>query len=98
MRSTALVERFTALAAQVSGRYGALVHPVVVRLPGAQPPLGQLDERGAAHERYGADAGAIYLIRPDGHIGFRGAATDIEPLRAALRARFLVAKPEPARR
>jgi 3-(3-hydroxy-phenyl)propionate hydroxylase len=49
-----------------------------------------VDERGAAHERYGADPGAIYLIRPDGYIGFRGAETDTEPLRAALKSRFTV--------
>jgi len=89
-RSTALIERFTQLSAEVSARYGALVRPVLIRLPGAQPALGEVDERGAGHERYGADPGAIYLMRPDGHIGFRGAETDTEPVRAALRARFLV--------
>jgi hypothetical protein len=89
-RSTALIERFTQLAAEVNARYGALVRAVVVRLPGAQPPLGEVDEEGAAHDRYGADPGAIYLIRPDGYIGFRGAETDTETLRAALRARFIL--------
>ena len=89
-RSTALIERFTQLSTEVSARYGALVRPVLIRLPGAQPALGEVDERGAAHERYGADPGAIYLVRPDGHIGFRGAETDIETVRAALRTRFLV--------
>jgi hypothetical protein len=89
-RSTALIERFSELAAEVSWRYGSLVKPVVVRLPNAQPPRGEVDERGAAHERYGADPGAIYLVRPDGYIGFRGAETDTEPLRTALRARFIV--------
>ena len=89
-RSTALIERFTQLAADVGARYGELVHAVVVRLPGAQPPLGEVDAQGAAHQRYGADPGAIYLVRPDGYIGFRGAETDTETLRAALRARFIV--------
>jgi 2-polyprenyl-6-methoxyphenol hydroxylase-like FAD-dependent oxidoreductase len=89
-RSTALIERFGELAAEVSARYGTLVRPVVVRLPNAQPPRGEIDERGAAHERYGADPGAIYLVRPDGYIGFRGAETDTEPLRATLKARFIV--------
>jgi hypothetical protein len=42
------------------------------------------------HERYGADPGAIFLVRPDGHIAFRGAATDTEALKATLRARFIV--------
>jgi 2-polyprenyl-6-methoxyphenol hydroxylase-like FAD-dependent oxidoreductase len=89
-RSTALIERYSLLASEVSARYGTLVRAVVLRLPGAQPPLGEVDEEGAAHDRYGADPGAIYLVRPDGYVGFRGAETDIEPLRATLRTRFLV--------
>ena len=89
-RSTALIERFTQVAAEVNGRYGPLVSAVLLRLPGAQPPLGDVDERGAAHERYGADPGAMYLIRPDGYIGFRGAETDAEILRSTLRARFIL--------
>jgi 2-polyprenyl-6-methoxyphenol hydroxylase-like FAD-dependent oxidoreductase len=89
-RSTALIERFSELAREVAARYGDLVKPVVIRLPNAQPPRGEVDERGAAHDRYGADPGAIYLVRPDGYIGFRGAETDTEPLRAALRTRFVL--------
>lgn len=89
-RSTALIERFSELAREVGTRYGDLVRPVLLRLPNAQPPRGDVDEDGAAHDRYGADPGAIFLIRPDGHIGFRGSETDTEPLRAVLRARFIV--------
>jgi hypothetical protein len=88
--STALIERFSELATEVEARYGSLVRPIVLRLPNSQPPRGEVDERGAAHARYGADPGAIYLVRPDGYIGFRGAETDTEPLRAALKARFVV--------
>jgi 2-polyprenyl-6-methoxyphenol hydroxylase-like FAD-dependent oxidoreductase len=87
-RSTALIERFSELAREVSARYGDLVRPVVVRLPNAQPPRGEIDDLGKAHDRYGADPGAIYLVRPDGYIGFRGAETDTEVLRTSLRARF----------
>jgi hypothetical protein len=89
-RSTALIERFSELAREVTARYGDLVRPVVLRLPNAQPPRGEVDEQGAAHERYGADPGAIYLVRPDGYIGFRGAETDTEVLRTSLRARFIM--------
>ena len=92
-RSTALIERFSELAREVTARYGDLVKPVVIRLANAQPPRGEVDEHGAAHDRYGADPGAIYLVRPDGYIGFRGAETDTEPLRATLRARFILAEP-----
>ena len=91
-RSTALIERFSELAREVSARYGDLVKPVVLRLPNAQPPRGDVDDHGAAHDRYGADPGAIYLIRPDGYIGFRGAETDTEVLRSSLRSRFVSAE------
>jgi hypothetical protein len=89
-RSTALIERFSELAREVSARYGDLVRPVVIRLPNAQPPRGEVDDRGLAHDRYGADPGAIYLVRPDGYIGFRGAETDTEVLRTSLRLRFIL--------
>jgi 2-polyprenyl-6-methoxyphenol hydroxylase-like FAD-dependent oxidoreductase len=89
-RSTALIERFSELAREVTARYGELIRPVVLRLPNAQPPRGEVDDRGKAHDRYGADPGAIYLVRPDGYIGFRGAETDTEVLRTTLRARFLL--------
>ena len=89
-RSTALIERFSELAREVGARYGDLVKPVVLRLPNAQPPRGEIDDNGTAHDRYGADPGAIYLVRPDGYIGFRGAETDTEVLRTALRARFIL--------
>jgi hypothetical protein len=89
-RSTALIERFSELAREVSARYGELVRPVVLRLPNAQPPRGEIDDLGTAHDRYGADPGAIYLVRPDGYIGFRGAETDTEVLRTSLRLRFIL--------
>ena len=31
-----------------------------------------MDREGVAHERYGAHAACFYLVRPDGHVGFRG--------------------------
>ena len=95
-RSTALIERFSELAREVSARYGDLVRPIVLRLPNAQPPRGEIDDNGAAHDRYGADPGAIYLVRPDGYISFRGAETDTEVLRTMLRTRFIL--PDPAQR
>ena len=89
-RSTALLERFATMSEEIEARYGSLVRPVIVRLDPAHPAIGEVDRRGAAHERYGAEAGAIYLVRPDGYIAFRGAGTDVEVLRATLRQRFIV--------
>ena len=31
-----------------------------------------MDREGSAHEKYGAKAACFYLVRPDGHVGFRG--------------------------
>ena len=89
-RSTALLERFATMSEEIASRYGALVKPVIVRLEPAHPAIGEVDRRGAAHARYGAGQGAIYLVRPDGYIAFRGAGTDVEALRATLRQRFIV--------
>lgn len=30
-----------------------------------------LDPGGACHRRYGARGGCLYLVRPDGYVGFR---------------------------
>ena len=42
------------------------------------------DLEGALHRRYGAADGRMYLIRPDGYIGFRGESSDLEALRRHL--------------
>jgi 2-polyprenyl-6-methoxyphenol hydroxylase-like FAD-dependent oxidoreductase len=89
-RSTALLERFATMSEEIVARYGSLVRPVIIRLDPAHPAIGEVDRRGAAHDRYGAEQGAIYLVRPDGYIAFRGAGTDVEVLRATLRQRFVV--------
>lgn len=89
-RSTALLERFATMSEEIESRYGPLVRPVIVRLDPAHPSIGEVDRRGAAHARYGAEQGGIYLVRPDGYIAFRGAGTDVEVLRATLRQRFIV--------
>jgi 2-polyprenyl-6-methoxyphenol hydroxylase-like FAD-dependent oxidoreductase len=89
-RSTALLERFATMSEEIEARYGSLVRPVIVRLDPAHPAIGEVDRHGAAHARYGAEQGAIYLVRPDGYIAFRGAGTDVEVLRTMLRQRFIV--------
>jgi 2-polyprenyl-6-methoxyphenol hydroxylase-like FAD-dependent oxidoreductase len=35
-----------------------------------------LDEGGALHQRYGARSECVYLIRPDGYVGYRGQPAD----------------------
>lgn len=43
-----------------------------------------LDTEGAAHHRYQADLPTLYLIRPDGYIGFRSRPADLTALTAYL--------------
>lgn len=42
----------------------------------------------AAHARYGARDGALYLIRPDGHVAFRSALDGVSALLSDLASRF----------
>lgn len=39
-----------------------------------------LDPDQEAHKTYGAKAESLYLVRPDGYIGFRSQAAEAEPL------------------
>jgi hypothetical protein len=92
--SAALVDRFTSLAAELSTRYESLIKPVLLRRSSLDVVAGERDEWGDAHRRYGAQrGGAIYLVRPDGHIAFRGGASDADAL-AAMLARWLTPRRE----
>ncbi|MFY1694348.1 FAD-dependent monooxygenase [Solwaraspora sp. WMMA2101] len=55
----------------------SLPHPPVVR-----------DTDGAVRTRYGITGAAAYLIRPDGHVGFRSQPIDAEALRHHLHLVF----------
>jgi hypothetical protein len=47
-----------------------------------------IDPDGGAHARYGAARGGMYLVRPDGYIGFRGTVADADALLADLQRRL----------
>ena len=47
-----------------------------------------LDASGALHERYGARSECVYLVRPDGYVGYRGQPADEERLFAYLATIF----------
>jgi hypothetical protein len=54
-----------------------------------EPARGALHARdGQAFARLGVTGTAQYLVRPDGHIGYRAAGTDLDGLRRYL-ARWL---------
>jgi len=46
------------------------------------------EERGL-HERYGARTSTVFLIRPDGHVAYRGEATDAVGLKVHLDRLFV---------
>jgi 2-polyprenyl-6-methoxyphenol hydroxylase-like FAD-dependent oxidoreductase len=72
--------------ARLSERYGGLV---AVHRIAREAAAGVLhDARGEAFARLGVDQAGHYLVRPDGHIGYRGGATDLRGLERYL-ARWL---------
>lgn len=74
-------------------RCSDLVFPVVVtRGPVDGPdPARVADPSGLLHARYGrpGGGGGLYLVRPDGHVGFRAGTTDPAALQAHVAAHFL---------
>ncbi len=75
------------LASMVAGRYGQRIelHPIV---QGQAPASGGgpvwLDPDGSVHRRYGATRSCLYLIRPDGYIGYRRPDVDAAALQEYL--------------
>jgi hypothetical protein len=65
------------IARRTQERWGAHVESWIVvprrgrpkELEGVDRVL--LDGKGALHRRYGAGSECLYLLRPDGHVGFR---------------------------
>jgi FAD binding domain len=47
-----------------------------------------LDGSGSLHELYGASVESLYLVRPDGYVGFRGQPAEVEPLIEYLRSTY----------
>jgi 2-polyprenyl-6-methoxyphenol hydroxylase-like FAD-dependent oxidoreductase len=68
----------------VDARHAAVVAVHVVTA-GEHRPGAWRDPDGALHRRFGADAPCTYVVRPDGHVGFRGRGWDAGALGAHLR-------------
>jgi 2-polyprenyl-6-methoxyphenol hydroxylase-like FAD-dependent oxidoreductase len=47
-----------------------------------------LDGSVSLHELYGASAESLYLVRPDGYVGFRGQPAEVDPLIEYLRSNY----------
>jgi hypothetical protein len=79
-----------AMARTVQGQHGEKIRTYIV-VDGASAPddlTGDFnvlfDPDGAAHHRYQADLPHLYLIRPDGYIGFRSRPADAAALATYL--------------
>jgi 2-polyprenyl-6-methoxyphenol hydroxylase-like FAD-dependent oxidoreductase len=76
--SDAACQRADQLAEAIAGRYGDRIN-VVQALASADTPVraptggsAVVDADLTLHHRYGADEECLYLIRPDGYVGYRG--------------------------
>jgi len=86
-------ERLGTLREEINRRYGRTIdiHLVVPKnVPSSLDSKGSLliDPRGELHQRYGASLDCLYLIRPDGYIGFRSQPVDPEALGSYLKKIF----------
>ncbi|MBV8229037.1 MAG: FAD-dependent monooxygenase [Planctomycetaceae bacterium] len=85
-------DRLAAMIDLVRGRYADLIHPALVARADtpATPPVEMVpDPKGEVHGRFGAHAACLYLIRPDGYIGYRALPPDPDALRAYLDRLFI---------
>ncbi len=83
--------RIEAVASLVRDRFADLIDPFFVihsdapteALPAGFTPLS--DSPGLLHRRFGAGSDCLYLIRPDGYVGYRAQPADPDKLAAYLR-------------
>jgi 2-polyprenyl-6-methoxyphenol hydroxylase-like FAD-dependent oxidoreductase len=86
--------RMEAIAGLVRDRFANLIDPFIVihsdapteALPAGLAPLS--DSSGLLHRRFGAGSDCLYLIRPDGYVGYRAQPADADRLDAYLRRLF----------
>ena len=82
-------ENLASIARRASERWGALVETWIV-VPRAEAPRELAGSRvlcdpgGALHRRYGAGSECLYLLRPDGYVGFRSQPATWDVLSAHL--------------
>jgi 2-polyprenyl-6-methoxyphenol hydroxylase-like FAD-dependent oxidoreductase len=88
--------RLGQIASAVAARCGELVKTHVVVLPPCERPPGLpestgllRDRDGELHRRFGARAECLYLIRPDGYVGYRCQPADEHRLAAYLDRLFV---------
>jgi 2-polyprenyl-6-methoxyphenol hydroxylase-like FAD-dependent oxidoreductase len=87
-------EKLVAIATRVLEQFPRLIDvllitPAATRPPGIPPEVRVvLDVEGDLEHRYGAEAECLFLLRPDGYIGFRSQPAEMEPLERHLEEIF----------
>ena len=76
-------ERLAATGEEVEALLGRYAVPVNIHRVAA--------ENKSLHKRYGAKTPSLFLIRPDGHVAYRGGAADLVGLKMYLDRLFVVA-------
>ena len=83
-------QSLSAIAQAIEGQHGDTLRTYIIvdgeKAPAelAGTPGVMLDTQGAMHHRYQADLPSLYLIRPDGYIGFRSRPADQNALTTYL--------------
>ena len=89
-REPADVQRQSELFGSITQQFGDLITGYLIAHEVARPDDSVLaattlaDPGGAAHRVYGVEAETLFLVRPDGYIGFRSQPADAEALAAYL--------------
>ncbi|WP_454062374.1 FAD-dependent monooxygenase [Candidatus Nitrospira salsa] len=77
-RNAPSIQEFNALHSGFDTRFSHLVHSVFVTINSIQPHISVAyirDSNGVVHRRYGADQCCVYVIRPDGYVGYTSQPT-----------------------
>jgi len=83
-----LLSQVAALIEESYGKYVS-VHSIQGESPEVIPGANVLlDRDGSVHLRYHAHSACLYLVRPDGYIGFRGSPPDRQALGEWLKRIF----------
>jgi 2-polyprenyl-6-methoxyphenol hydroxylase-like FAD-dependent oxidoreductase len=89
-------QRLTALADAINARYHQQINVYLVTAGSSTPPAGEapgasilLDPERAVRQRYCVVSECLYLIRPDGYIGYRSYPADADALSDYLKTLFL---------
>lgn len=92
-----VLEKLASIGKTIQHQYGDLVSVYLIVSADSGPAEINgytailVDPRDEAHARYGADAACLYLIRPEGYIGYRCRPLQIEHLQQYLAGIFRAA-------